>query len=117
VFFSSLILLAVSYTVSYLIKNQGPYLFLITEILGFLWMSIPPLYASLEGVIHFNEWKKNKNISLELLSLYLELQSQIFTARNQAELAVAENRLFESFTFEVNQWYKEEQNKNLELKI
>jgi hypothetical protein len=30
---------------------------------------------------------------------------------------VIEEELYNAFTFEINQWYNEEKNKNLELKI
>ncbi len=87
------------------------------KIFGFIWMSIPPLYAALEGIIYFNDWKKNKQISLELINLYVSKHDRLNKQCNYNELMVIEEELYNAFTFEINQWYNEEKNKNLELKI
>ena len=87
------------------------------KIFGFIWMSIPPLYAALEGIIYFNDWKKNKQISLELINLYVSKHDGLNKPCNHNELMVIEEELYNAFTFEINQWYNEEKNKNLELKI
>jgi hypothetical protein len=58
------------HTLAYCIENYVEKFSFIKNIFGFIWMAIPPLYASIEGIIHFNDWKKNKKISLELINLY-----------------------------------------------
>jgi hypothetical protein len=80
-------------------------------------MAIPPLYASIEGVIHFNDWKKNKKISLELINLYEAILIELNEQSNYNELLIIEEKIVGAFTFEIAQWYNEEKNKNLELKI
>ena len=87
------------------------------NIFGFIWMAIPPLYASIEGIIHFNDWKKNKKISLELINLYESILIELNEQTNYNELLIIEEKIYGAFTFEIAQWYNEEKNKNLELKI
>ena len=86
-------------------------------IFSFIWMVIPPLYASIEGIIHFNDWKKNKKISLELINLYESILIELNEQSNYNELLIIEEKIVGAFTFEIAQWYNEEKNKNLELKI
>ena len=86
-------------------------------IFSFIWMVIPPLYASIEGIIHFNDWKKNKKISLELINLYEAILIELNEQSNYNELMISEEKIVGAFTFEIAQWYNEEKNKNLELKI
>ena len=86
-------------------------------IFSFIWMVIPPLYASIEGIIHFNDWKKNKKISLELINLYEAILIELNEQSNYKELLISEEKIVGAFTFEIAQWYNEEKNKNLELKI
>ncbi len=80
-------------------------------------MVIPPLYASIEGIIHFNDWEKNKKISLELINLYESILIELNEQSNYKELLVIEEKIVCAFTFEIVQWYNDEKNKNLELKI
>ena len=89
----------------------------IKNIFGFMWMSIPPIYASIEGIIHFNDWKKNKKISLELINLYESILIDLNKQSNYNELLIIEEKIVGAFTFEIAQWYNDEKNKNLELKI
>lgn len=86
-------------------------------IFSFIWMVIPPLYACIEGIIHFNDWKKNKKISLELINLYESILVELNEQSNYKELMISEEKIVGAFTFEIAQWYNEEKNKNLELKI
>jgi len=89
----------------------------IKNIFCFMWMSIPPIYASIEGIIHFNDWKKNKKISLELINLYESILIDLNEQSNYNELLIIEEKIVGAFTFEIAQWYNDEKNKNLELKI
>lgn len=89
----------------------------IKNIFGFMWMSIPPIYASIEGITHFNDWKKNKKISLELIKLYDSILIDLNEQSNYSELLIIEEKIVGAFTFEIAQWYNEEKNKNLDLKI
>ena len=86
-------------------------------IFSFIWMVIPPLYASIEGIIHFNDWKKNKKISLELINLYEAILIELNEQSNYKELMISEEKIVGAFTFEIAQWYNEEKNKDLEIKI
>ncbi len=87
------------------------------DMFRYTWMVIPPLYASIEGIIHFNDWKKNKKISLELINLYESILIELNEQSNYKELLVIEEKIVCAFTFEIAQWYNDEKNKNLELKI
>ena len=46
-------------------------------------------------------------------SILIELNEQT----NYNELLIIEEKIYGAFTFEIAQWYNEEKNKNLELKI
>jgi hypothetical protein len=86
------------------------------SILVFLWMLIPPMYASLEGVIYFNDWKKNIYISKELILSY----EAIILSLNKPDsenLKDIERKVFENFTMEIEMWLKEETLKEIEVKI
>lgn len=98
-------------------KNYVKEIGFIKYIFGHVWASIPPLYASIEGIIYFNNWKKNKKISLELINLYESILVELNEQSNYNELSIIENKLSRAFTFEITQWYNEEKNKNLEFKI
>jgi hypothetical protein len=86
------------------------------SILVFLWMLIPPMYASLEGVIYFNDWKKNIYISKELIQSY---EAIILSLNNpdSENLKDIERKVFENFTMEIEMWLKEETLKEIEVKI
>lgn len=86
------------------------------SILVFLWMLIPPMYASLEGVIYFNDWKKNIYISKELILSY---EAIILSLNNpdSENLKDIERKVFENFTMEIEMWLKEETLKEIEVKI
>jgi hypothetical protein len=105
------------HTLAYCNENYVEKFSFIKNIFGFIWMAIPPLYASIEGVIHFNDWKKNKKISLELINLYEAILIELNEQSNYNELLIIEEKIVGAFTFEIAQWYNEEKNKNLELKI
>jgi len=105
------------HTLAYFNENYVEKFSFIKNIFGFIWMAIPPLYASIEGVIHFNDWKKNKKISLELINLYEAILIELNEQSNYNELMISEEKIVGAFTFEIAQWYNEEKNKNLELKI
>jgi hypothetical protein len=87
------------------------------DIFDILCMAIPPIYASIEGVIHFNDWSKNKQISIEIVNLYSTLQSEIIECEKIETLSHIEKNLVSSFTFEISKWVEEEKKKNLEVKI
>ena len=105
------------HTLAYFNENYVEKFSYIKNIFGFIWMAIPPLYAAIEGVIHFNDWKKNKKISLELINLYESILIELNEQSNYNELMISEEKIVGAFTFEIAQWYNEEKNKNLELKI
>lgn len=105
------------HTLAYLNENYVEKFSFIKIIFSFIWMAIPPIYASIEGVIHFNDWKKNKKISLELINLYESILIDLNEQSNYKELLIIEEKIVGAFTFEIAQWYNEEKNKNLELKI
>lgn len=116
-FLLSFLLLTVFYFLDLFFTNDYPNLAYIQDISGFLWMAVPPIYASLEGVLHFNEWKKNLKSSLQLVKNYIDLQNQIANSKNLSELESVELQIFETFTFETKDWITEQQNKKIELKI
>ena len=105
------------HTLAYFNENYVEKFSFIKNIFGFIWMAIPPLYASIEGIIHFNDWKKNKKISLELINLYESILIELNEQSNYNELLIIEEKIYGAFTFEIAQWYNDEKNKNLELKI
>ena len=80
-------------------------------------MSAPPIYAALEGVLHFNEWKKNLKTSTLVVDKYFELQEQILSCQELSVLLEIEFQIFETFTFEGKDWLTDQQSKKLELKI
>jgi len=87
------------------------------SILVFFWMLIPPMFASLEGVIYFNDWKKNIFNSKELVGFYEHMQQQIVAEANNENLLLIKNKIYNKFTFEVDSWIKEQEQKELETKI
>jgi len=89
----------------------------IEDILGFLWMSIPPIYAAIEGYIHFSDYKKTKKITTEIINLFKQFKLDLNKSTILNEFELIENKLFEAFTFENIEWFNEEKNKRLELKI
>ena len=89
----------------------------IEDILGFLWMSIPPIYAAIEGYIHFSDFKKTKKITTEIINLFKQFKLDLNKSKILNEFELIENKLFEAFTFENIEWFNEEKNKRLELKI
>ena len=113
----SFLLLTLYYIVGVLSPDYFLKYSLIQDITGFLWMSAPPIYASLEGVLHFNEWKKSLKISTFVVSKYLELQAQLLSCQEISQLSDIEFQIFETFTFEGKDWLTDQQSKKLELKI
>ncbi len=114
---SLFILLALYYIIGIFSNNYFLKYSLIQDITGFLWMSAPPIYAALEGVLHFNEWKKNLKTSTLVIDKYIELQEQILSCRELSMLLEIEFQIFETFTFEGKDWLTDQQSKKLELKI
>ena len=80
-------------------------------------MSIPPIYAAIEGYIHFSDFKKTKKITTEIINLFKQFKLDLNKSTILNEFELIENKLFEAFTFENIEWFNEEKNKRLELKI
>jgi len=90
--------------------------FNLDAVLVFFWMLIPPTFASLEGVIYFNDWKKNIYNSKELILSY-EALILLLNNTDTENLHEIEKRVFGNFTFEIEVWLKEEAQKEFEVKI
>ena len=89
----------------------------ILHILIFLWILIPPIFATLEGVIHYNDWKKNIQSSLELVHKYEKVKVELSSSNDSNALKKLINELFNTFTLEVNTWLIEQKNNEIKAKI
>ena len=89
----------------------------ILNILIFLWILIPPIFATLEGVIHYNDWKKNIQTSLELVHRYEKVKVELLSSNDSISLKNIINELFNTFTLEVNTWLTEQKNNEIKSKI
>jgi hypothetical protein len=87
------------------------------HILFFLWILIPPIFATLEGVIHYNDWKKNSQTSLELVHRYEKVKVELSSSNDSISLKNIINELFNTFTLEVNTWLIEQKNNEIKAKI
>ena len=87
------------------------------HILIFLWILIPPIFATLEGVIHYNDWKKNIQTSLELVHRYEKVKVELLSSNDSISLNNLRNDLFNTFTLEVNTWLIEQKNNEITVKI
>jgi hypothetical protein len=105
------------YAYDYFNFSQSGITKLIEDLLGFLWMSTPPIYAAIEGYIHFSDFKKTKKITAEIINLFKQYKLDLNKSIILAEFELIEKKLFEAFTFENIEWYNDEKNKRLELKI
>jgi hypothetical protein len=112
---SNLLSMIIYYGICFYLNTRGFEFF--NVLFDTLCMAIPPIYASIEGVIHFNEWSKNKQISIETVNLFITLQSEIIECKQIEALNHIEKKLVSSFTFEISKWVEDEKNKNLEVKI
>jgi hypothetical protein len=83
----------------------------------FLWILIPPIFATLEGVIHYNNWKKNIQTSLELVHRYEKVKVELLSSNDSISLKNIINELFNTFTLEVNTWLIEQKNNEIKAKI
>ena len=89
----------------------------ILHILIFLWILIPPIFATLEGVIHYNDWKKNIQSALELVHKYEKVKVELSSSNDSNALKKLINELFNTFTLEVNTWLIEQKNNEIKAKI
>ena len=87
------------------------------NLLSFLWLMIPPIYATLEGIIYYNDWSKSIKYANELISAYQSIITQIDQIKTKEDLDSIIKQMHDYFTFEINTWIKEEDNKQLESKI
>ena len=90
---------------------------IILHILIFLWILIPPIFATLEGVIHYNDWKKNIQKSLELVDRYEKVKVELLSSNDSISLKKIINELLNTFTLEVNTWLTEQKNNEIKSKI
>ena len=67
--------------------------------------------------IHFSDFKKTKKITTEIINLFKQFKLDLNKSKILNEFELIENKLFEAFTFENIEWFNEEKNKRLELKI
>ena len=91
--------------------------FTIHHCLIFLWILIPPIFATLEGVIHYNDWKKNIQLSLELVQRYEKVKVELSLSNDISTLNKLIDELFNTFTLEVNSWLIEQKNNEIKSKI
>jgi hypothetical protein len=87
------------------------------NLLAFLWILIPPTFASIEGIIYFNEWKKHINISKELIKYFEKYSSQIINCTEVEKLNLLEQDLYKTFTFDIKNWVDDQKNKIIHGKI
>ncbi|MFM7683103.1 MAG: hypothetical protein ACKO7P_10205 [Bacteroidota bacterium] len=97
--------------------NETGWLKIIEHCLVFLWILIPPIYATIEGVIYYNDWKKNNRTSIKLIEYYNDIKLKIIEQNSMTELMKLKDQLLQSFTFEVNAWKEDQKIKKIESKI
>ena len=98
-------------------SSASPFSEDLLHILIFLWILIPPIIATLEGVIHYKDWKKNSQTSLELVHRYEKVKVELSSSNDSISLKNIINDLFNTFTLEVNTWLTEQKNNEIKSKI
>ena len=98
-------------------SSASPFSEDLLHILIFLWILIPPIFATLEGVIHYKDWKKNSQTSLELVHRYEKVKVELSSSNDSISLKNIINDLFNTFTLEVNTWLTEQKNNEIKSKI
>ena len=83
----------------------------------FLVIFLPPLYAALEGIAYFREWKRNVIISKDLNNKYEELRKDIEKTNDAEELITLGARLERLFWKEQQNWLAWFDGKKIEPRV
>ncbi|MBB3836995.1 hypothetical protein FHS57_000977 [Runella defluvii] len=83
----------------------------------FLVIFLPPLYAALEGIYYFSEWKRNIRISQKVHERYENVRVKIEESQDPAQLQEAAKSLYRLFMGEHIDWLNWYQNKKVEAKV
>jgi hypothetical protein len=83
----------------------------------FLVIFLPPLYASLEGIAYFREWKRNVLISKDLNKKYEDLHEDLEQANDPEEIKTLGYRLERLFWKEQLKWLDWFDGKKIEARV
>ncbi len=83
----------------------------------FLVICLPPLYAALEGIAYFSEWKRNIKISKDLNFEYEKLITQINASKTHRELVIVAGQLEDTFWNEQLNWLAWFDGKKIEARL
>ncbi len=87
------------------------------DVCKFLVIFLPPLYAALEGIAYFREWKRNVIISKDLNDKYEDLRKDIEKASDPEELIILGARLERLFWKEQLNWLAWFDGKKIEARV
>jgi len=90
---------------------------LVTHLLCFFWILIPPAYATIEGVVYFNEWKKQIALSKSLTEQFELIGKNALKSDKQESLIQLEEKLLQTFKFEQINWVENQNQKKIHSKI
>lgn len=74
------------------------------DALRFTALILPPVYAALEGVKYFGEWKRNIAISKKTITELKTIQDQILGCNNSIEFLIIAKRLRDILELENSDW-------------
>jgi len=72
--------------------------------LTFGWIVLPPIYAALEGIKYFSEWKSNISISRKTISFLENIVSRIKECKTEPAFSLIAKDLRDILEFENNDW-------------
>ena len=83
----------------------------------FLVILLPPVYAALEGIVFFSEWKRNVKISEDLHDRYQQILEKVRTAKDQLELEEVSLHMQKLFWEEQLNWVRWFDGKKVEARV
>jgi hypothetical protein len=85
--------------------------------LKFFQLVLPPAYAALEGISYFAEWKKNKEISVKMVTKLERVQKKLLGAADDIEFLMAAKDLRLILEWENSDWAQRVFWKEIEGKV
>lgn len=83
----------------------------------FLIILLPPVYAALEGIAFFEEWKRNRKTSQEVNLNYLDINDRIMKANDRDKLEELAKEFEDAFWNEQLNWLKWYDGKKIEARV
>lgn len=84
--------------------------------LKFCWLILPPIYAALEGIKYFNEWKRNIAISRKTIKRLEQIKSEILVCDDAGEFQILAGKLRAILELENSDWAERYNEKEIEFK-